>query len=106
MQDLPVGVLKVVSGAPALIGRDDSGLYAMTITCTHQGCDVEPNGAGASAVALCPCHGSRYDRYGNVTRGPAGSALVHFDVTLSASGDVTVHGGTQVAAGARTAVPA
>lgn len=106
VKDLPEGVLRVVSGAPAIIGRDANGLYAMTITCTHQGCDVEPNGSGASAAVACPCHGSRFDRYGNVTRGPAGSPLVHFQVTVTASGDVTVHGGAQVGSDVRTAVPA
>ena len=38
------GVLSVVPFAPAILARDKVGLYAMTITCTHQGCDVSPHG--------------------------------------------------------------
>lgn len=101
---LPLGVLTVVPGQPVIIGRDTGGLYAMTVTCTHQGCDVEPSGSGASATIACPCHGSRYDQNGAVTRGPASSPLVHFAVTIDASGEVTIHGGKEVAADVRTPV--
>jgi Rieske Fe-S protein len=104
VKDLPVGILSVVSGAPAIIGRDDGGLYAMTITCTHQGCDVEPNGNGPSATLDCPCHGSQFDRNGAVRRGPAGSPLTHYAVDVDASGNVTIHGGTKVAANVRKPV--
>jgi nitrite reductase/ring-hydroxylating ferredoxin subunit len=104
VKDLPVGVLMVVPGQPVIIGRDAGGLYAMTITCTHQGCDVEPSGSGASASIACPCHGSRFDENGAVTRGPAASPLVHFSITVDASGEVTIHGGSQVAADVRVAV--
>jgi cytochrome b6-f complex iron-sulfur subunit len=95
-----VGQLTVVSGAPAILARDEQGLYAMTITCTHQGCDVDPSGS----TLYCPCHGSRFDSNGKVLQGPAGSPLVHFSVTLDATGEITVHGGTQVDATVRTAV--
>jgi cytochrome b6-f complex iron-sulfur subunit len=103
---LPLGVLMVVPGQPVIIGRDAGGLYAMTITCTHQGCDVEPSGNGSSATVRCPCHGSQFDRNGAVVRGPASSALTHFAVSVDASGNITIHGGTKVGADVRTAVPA
>jgi Rieske Fe-S protein len=103
--DVPVGTLRRIDGQPAVIARDAQGLYAMTITCTHQGCDVDARGMGDSAELDCPCHGSRFDRNGAVIRGPAGSPLVHFAVELGTNGDITVHGGTQVGAGVRVAVP-
>jgi len=103
---IAVGALSVVGSEPVMIGRDANGLYAMTITCTHQGCDVEPIGSGSSARVQCPCHGSQFDRNGAVTHGPAGSPLVHFAVDVDATGNVTIHGGKQVAADVRTAVPA
>lgn len=37
---LSVNEVKAVPGAPAFIGRDANGVYAMTTTCTHQGCDL------------------------------------------------------------------
>lgn len=103
---IPVGTLRLIGGEPAVIARDSGGLYAMTVTCTHQGCEVEPSGSGNSVVLNCPCHGSRFDRNGAVVRGPAGAPLVHFAVDVDSAGNVTVHGGTQVDASTRTVVPA
>lgn len=105
MNDIAVGTLRLISGEPAVIGRDAQGLYAMTVTCTHQGCEVDPVGSGDSATLACPCHGSRFDRNGAVVRGPANSPLAHFAVAVDSAGNVTVHGGTQVDASVRTAVP-
>ena len=89
-----------------MLGRDAGGLYAMTITCTHQGCDVEPFGSGSSVTVRCPCHGSQFDRNGGVVHGPASSPLTHFAVSIDGSGKITIHGSKQVGADVRTAVPA
>jgi Rieske Fe-S protein len=95
-----VGLLSIVPNAPAILGRDSDGLYAMTITCPHQGCDVNPSGS----TLECPCHGSRFDSNGNVVQGPANTGLAHFAVAVDATGNITVSGGTQVASSTRTAV--
>jgi Rieske Fe-S protein len=102
--DVPVGTLRRIDSQPAVIARDANGLYAMTITCTHRGCDVTAVGSGDAAALDCPCHGSRFDRNGSVIRGPASSPLAHFAVELDPSGSITVHGGTRVDAAARVAV--
>ncbi|HEY5374952.1 MAG TPA: Rieske (2Fe-2S) protein [Polyangiaceae bacterium] len=94
------GLLALVPNAPAVLARDKDGLYAMTITCTHAGCDVSPSGT----TLYCPCHGSLFNNNGEVLQGPAGSPLVHYAVTLDAGGNITVDGTTEVAAGVRTAV--
>lgn len=104
VQNVAVGALALVGSEPVVLGRDAGGLYAMTITCTHQGCDVQPTGTGTSAVLNCPCHGSRFDRNGAVLMGPASSPLAHYAVEVDASGNITIHGGTQVGANVRTAV--
>jgi Rieske Fe-S protein len=106
VKDVSVGALSLVGTEPVMLGRDSGGLYAMTITCTHQGCDVEPFGSGSSATVRCPCHGSQFDRNGAVIHGPASSPLVHFAVSVDASGNITVHGGSEVGANVRTAVSA
>jgi cytochrome b6-f complex iron-sulfur subunit len=98
---LQVGTGKTVPGAPAFICRDNNGLYAMTSTCTHAGCDMASNSTLTSLIQ-CDCHGSQFDLNGNVTRGPASSPLTHFAVTLASDGTITVHGATKVAASTRT----
>jgi len=97
---LAVGTLRRVPGEPVIIARDSRGLYAMTVTCTHQGCEVQPVGSTLD----CPCHGSRYDQNGSVIQGPAESPLAHFAVEVDANGEITVHGATRVDASVRVAV--
>ncbi|MES2176571.1 MAG: Rieske 2Fe-2S domain-containing protein [Gemmatimonadota bacterium] len=41
---------------------------AISTVCTHQGCEVDIQGS----IFNCPCHGSRYDNNGHVTRQPDG----------------------------------
>lgn len=101
---LPAGTLKALSGESVCIGRDAGGLYAMTLTCTHQGCDMSVDGSVSLSGITCFCHGSTFDANGNVTSGPAGAALQHFAVSVDAQQNITIHGGTDVRAGTRTAV--
>lgn len=101
---LPVGSLQAVSGAPAIIGRDSGGVYAMTSTCTHEGCDMISQGSISASGIYCACHGSHFDVDGNRVSGPANSPLTHFEVTVDASGEITIHGGTTVDASTRTTV--
>ncbi len=103
ISELQVGTVKSVPGEPVFVGRDGNGVYAMTTTCTHEGCDMSTNSALTSRVT-CTCHGSVFDLNGNVLSGPAKSSLTHFAVTLAADGTITIHGGTKVAASARTVV--
>jgi Rieske Fe-S protein len=104
VKNLPVGALLPVSSEPVFIGRDQNGVYALTSTCTHQGCDVSVQGSGDSAVLFCPCHRSEFDRNGAVLQGPANSPLAHFAVEIDAMGNITIHGGTQVDAATRVHV--
>jgi Rieske Fe-S protein len=100
----PVGSLEPVGNLALAVGRDEKGLYAMTLTCTHAGCNMAVDGNVSATGLVCSCHGSRFDANGGVTRGPAQEALAHFAVTVDASGTITVHGGQTVAATARTPV--
>ena len=101
---VPVGTLRVLDAAAAVIGRDSGGLYGMSASCTHAGCLLSEL-AGATAPALdCPCHNSRFDANGAVTAGPARSPLPHYQVDLATDGSITIQGGIPVASTARTPV--
>jgi nitrite reductase/ring-hydroxylating ferredoxin subunit len=102
--ELPVGTIKAIPGVPAAVGRDAGGVYALTLTCTHNGCTVTVVGIGTNASFSCPCHGSKFDKNGDVTQGPAADPLVHFAVDIDAAGNITVHGGMRVDATIRHAV--
>lgn len=104
VSDLAVGSLVVVGTEPVCIGRDAAGVYAMTLTCTHAGCDMGQRGTVSAQGLFCGCHGSEFDADGNVTRGPATQPLDHFAVTADASGNLTIHGDQIVGATERLAV--
>jgi Rieske Fe-S protein len=99
---LAVGSMLVMSNV--VVARDADGVYAMSGVCTHAGC-LLADGSGMIAAGLsCPCHGSLFDGDGNVTRGPAGAPLQHYQVTIAPDGAITVEGGRPVSASTRTAV--
>ena len=49
---------------------------ALSPICTHRGCTVRKVREGFE----CPCHGSRYDRHGQVVNGPATRPLTSYPV--------------------------
>jgi nitrite reductase/ring-hydroxylating ferredoxin subunit len=101
LADLELNTLQQIPGAPAFIARDAGGLYAMTTTCSHEGCDLSDGIRTASSVT-CRCHRSQFDLNGAVLSGPASSPLAHFQVELGSDGTITVHGATKVDASVRT----
>jgi Rieske Fe-S protein len=96
------GTLQAVSGEGVAIGRDAGGLYAMSLICTHQGCDMSSQGSVSAQGITCFCHGSTFDVNGNPIAGPARSPLQHFAVTVDAAGAITIDAGTDVAETTRT----
>jgi Rieske Fe-S protein len=47
-----------------------STFLALSLICTHQGCDA---GVTSSNIVECPCHGSRFQNDGTVINGPDNS---------------------------------
>jgi nitrite reductase/ring-hydroxylating ferredoxin subunit len=96
INDLPVGSLLAIGLDPVCVGRDKRGVYAMTLTCSHQGCNMAVDGYVSSRGLSCSCHGSGFDANGNVVQGPATVPLVQYAVTMDHAGDLTIRGGTMV----------
>jgi glycine/D-amino acid oxidase-like deaminating enzyme/nitrite reductase/ring-hydroxylating ferredoxin subunit len=66
------GLMKVA------VYRDEAGeLHRRSAVCPHLGCIVAWN--AAASTWDCPCHGSRFDRFGTVLNGPAAQDLPRAD---------------------------
>ena len=104
VKNLPVNTLRAVDGEAVAIGRDDGGVYAMTLVCTHAGCDMSSQGSVSFQGVTCNCHGSRFSATGSVTQGPANAPLDHFRVDVDSAGEMTIQADAVVDASARTAV--
>ncbi len=101
---LPQGRVRAVSGFPVAIGRDAGGVYALSLLCTHAGCDIAQDGSVGAGSIECFCHGSIFSGTGEVLRGPATQPLAHFVVTSDAAGALTIH--TDETTAASTRLPA
>jgi cytochrome b6-f complex iron-sulfur subunit len=67
-----------------LIARTSANTFTtIDAVCTHEGCTI--SGADG-ATYVCPCHGSRYNRNGQVQAGPARASLRQY--TTSFANDV------------------
>jgi len=95
-----VGSLVAVANS-YVIGRDNAGLYAMSSICTHQGCGMSIVGAATQETLYCACHGSAFSGTGAVTRGPARRALQHYQLEISANGELTICVNSSVSATTR-----
>jgi Rieske Fe-S protein len=96
--DLTAGSIRVVSASPVAVARDNFGIYALSLVCTHESCDIRGRGSIAFNMIHCGCHGSEFNGQGTVLVGPANRPLPHLLVTADAAGALTVHGDTEVPA--------
>lgn len=62
-----------------LLHAADGSYRAILLKCTHMGCTVGYD--EAQHALACPCHGSRFDEAGVVTKGPAKAPLTSYPVT-------------------------
>lgn len=65
-----------------VIVNADGRHSVLSSECTHKGCTVEVQGERI----VCPCHGSTFDRKGDVLRGPAQRPLRRYPSRLTSDG--------------------
>lgn len=75
--------LRGPDGKGVIVTRvSDTEYHALSIKCTHEGCDV---GTEVQAgVMTCPCHLSKFRLNGDVAQGPAPVPLPKYDSVLDA----------------------
>jgi Rieske Fe-S protein len=78
--NFPLGTKTPLAEVPVLLIHADQGFIALSLTCTHLGCTLEPNQNGFA----CPCHNSAFDEDGNVTHGPAVLPLKKLRIEITA----------------------
>jgi len=86
MESIPPGSGAVIRKGTKKIAvfRDDQGnIHQRSAVCTHLYCIVDWN--SGERTWDCPCHGSRFDPYGNVVNGPAITPLPEVDSEIQAS---------------------
>lgn len=79
-------LVESTAGVFLLARMNASAFSAVDAVCSHESCTV--TGADGTTY-VCPCHGSRYSRSGQVLAGPAKASLRQFPTTFS-DGVVTI----------------
>ncbi len=98
--EFPAGTARLISAHNIRVVRDQEGLHVVSLVCTHLGCVVQ----AAEGGFLCPCHGSKFDEAGTVTKGPAPRALPWLAVSRAEDGALIVDLRKEVPPGTKTTV--
>ncbi len=70
------------------------GFFSLSAICTHLGCMTAWR--QDLGIIACPCHGSRFTRYGKKIAGPAPKPLPWYRTWLSDGGDIMVDRATVI----------
>jgi cytochrome b6-f complex iron-sulfur subunit len=98
VEDFPLDSVTLIVDQKSYVIRAKEGyLYAMSAVCTHLGCIT--GWKSEEGVIACPCHGSRFDRQGNVIGGPAPRPLPRYLISLEEREELIVDKGTIVEQG-------
>jgi cytochrome b6-f complex iron-sulfur subunit len=84
----PVNSVTYLQEQQVYIVRTSGGFYAVSAVCTHLGCVTQWK-AEAGLIA-CPCHGSKFHADGKKIEGPAPRPLPHYEINLTADGELQV----------------
>jgi cytochrome b6-f complex iron-sulfur subunit len=84
----PVNHFTFLPGKNIYIFRDRKGLKAVSAVCTHLGCILRISESGFR----CPCHGSTFNKQGEVRNGPAVRNLEWYEINREPDGRIVVSG--------------
>ena len=91
----PGGYLKIRPAGSEVplyvLNQSERGFTVVSSICTHLQCTINVEGS----ALRCPCHGSEFDREGNVRRGPAARPLDRFPATVTDAGELVIRYGAQ-----------
>jgi Rieske Fe-S protein len=85
LSEIPFGVTPYPLDNLVII-RDDRGVAAMSLVCSHQKCQLKP----LTDSFKCPCHGSMFNLNGEPQQGPATKPLT-FYALLNQEGTLAVN---------------
>lgn len=87
--DVQVGDIRIVQEGKFYLSRVPEGFLALWWKCPHLGCTVpwKPDDPSMDQIQNrgrfnCPCHGSIYDRYGQIVSGPAPRPMDLFPIRI------------------------
>lgn len=80
-----------LGSVPVILFRvNDTTFKTLSRVCTHQGCTIDWQ--SSNNKFNCACHGSQFDKDGNVLQGPANRSLANFRTEFdSMSNQVTIY---------------
>ena len=90
----PDSVTLVVDQKSYVVRAKEGYFYAMSAVCTHLGCIT--GWKSAEGIIACPCHGSKFDKLGNVIGGPAPQPLPRYLISLEEGEQLVVDKNTIV----------
>lgn len=90
VSQFPFGSRTVIEGRGVAIVREQDGIHAISLVCTHLGCLVKPVDNDPEVGYACPCHGSTFDAKGKVLGGPAPKDLPWYDIYVDQTGSLVV----------------
>lgn len=93
VEEFDIGSINHILAGRLYVMRTEDGLFAMWHRCTHLGCAVP--WVEEEDQFHCPCHGSLFNKVGEVTGGPAPRPLDLFPITIR-SGEVWVDTGKPI----------
>jgi len=85
LDELPLGQrVRILNGLdPVEVVRTEEGVQALSLWCTHSGCEVKWH--DEKRKYFCPCHEGVYDAAGWPIKGPPPSSLKKYPVRVSGS---------------------
>ena len=88
----PVNTFTYLEDRQLYVYRDHEGTRDLSAVCTHLGCIIEKSDEGFQ----CPCHGSCYNKEGEVLSGAATKDLPWYELQRDVDGQIVVDQGRLV----------